>query len=799
MRFLLLILFLVGSLPLSAQEVTVVEEETGIPLPYVAIYNKDKSKSTFTAGQGRADLSKFSSGEVIIFKHISHREHVTTKAQILAAGGKVFLIIDDNNLQEIVLSVSRFNSKSREVPQKLVSIKPADIAFTNPQTSADMLQRTGKVYVQKSQMGGGSPMIRGFSTNRLLLTVDGVRMNNAIFRSGNVQNVISIDPLAVSEAEVILGPGSVIYGSDAIGGVMNFYTLKPVFSFREEKLSGNAFTRYSTASNEKTVHADVNLGFEKWAFLSSISYSDFGDLRMGSHGPDEYLRPTYVVTRNGRDEVVNNDDPRVQVPTGYNQINLLQKIAYQPHELWDLNMGLYYSTTSNFPRYDRLYQERDGRPRSAEWYYGPQSWFLGNFQIEARTHRKMYDKLKFTAAYQFFEESRNDRGFGSDIKYHSEEKVDAWSANLDFEKSYGKDKLHYGVEYVYNLVNSTGSRRNLLTNASGPEPSRYPDGSTWQSLAAYTTYQLEINNKLNAQFGARYNRILLRANFDDAFYDFPFDNANLETGALTGSAGINWEPNKRTTWRANVSTAFRAPNIDDIGKIFDSEPGAVVVPNPGLKPEYAYNMDAGLNWKISDNFIIDLGAFYTILEDAMVRREFDLNGITVIEYQGEPSRVQAIQNAASAYVYGVEAGAELKISEALKFLSQLTLTHGVEKQEDGTTVPLRHAAPLFGNTHLVWTAGKVKLDLFSEYNGQFDFEDLAPEEQGKAFLYAVDENGNPYSPSWYTVNLTGQYDIDENWKATASLENITDQRYRTYSSGLTAPGRNLVLALRYSF
>jgi hemoglobin/transferrin/lactoferrin receptor protein len=163
MRFLFLILFLAGVIPLQAQEVVVIDEETGKPLPYVAIYNRDKTKSTFTAGQGKADLTKFTAGEVIIFKHVSHREHVTTKKQVLAAGAKVFLVIDDNNLQEIVLSVSRFNSKSREVPQKLVSVKPADIAFTNPQTSADMLQRTGKVYVQKSQMGGGSPMIRGFA------------------------------------------------------------------------------------------------------------------------------------------------------------------------------------------------------------------------------------------------------------------------------------------------------------------------------------------------------------------------------------------------------------------------------------------------------------------------------------------------------------------------------------------------------------------------------------------------------------------------------------------------------------
>ncbi len=776
-----------------------IDEETGKPLPYVAIYNRDKTKSTFTAGQGRADLTKFAPGEVIIFKHVSHREHVTTKKQILAAGAKVYLIIDDNNLQEIVLSVSRFNSRSRDVPQKLVSIKPEDIAFTNPQTSADMLQRTGKVYVQKSQMGGGSPMIRGFATNRLLLTVDGVRMNNAIFRSGNVQNVISIDPLAVREAEVILGPGSVIYGSDAIGGVMNFYTLKPVFSYKEENISGNAFTRYSTASNEKTVHADVNLGYEKWAFLSSISYSDFGDLKMGSHGPKEYLRPTYVVTRNGEDVVVDNNDPRVQVPTGYNQINLLQKIAYQPHELWDLTMGIYYSTTSSFPRYDRLYQHRNSIPRSAEWYYGPQSWFLGNVQIETRSYRKLYDKMKFTGAYQFFEESRHDRAYGGDVKYHSAEKVDAWSGNLDFEKNFGRNKLHYGAEYIYNHIGSSGSWENIESNLAGPNASRYPDGSSWQSLAAYTSFQWEINTNLNAQFGARYNGILLRASFDDSFYDFPFRDADLETGALTGSAGINWKPNHRTTWRANVSTAFRAPNIDDIGKIFDSEPGAVVVPNPGLRPEYAYNMDAGLNWRISDDFIVDLAGFYTILEDAMVRRDFDLNGVTVIEYQGEESRVQAIQNAAGAYVYGIEAGAEWKISQALKLLSQLTSTQGVEKQDDGSTVPLRHAAPLFGNTHLVWISGRLKLDLFSEYNGQFEFEDLAPSEQGKAYLYAIDENGNPYSPSWYTVNFTGQYEIDENWKATASLENITDQRYRTYSSGLTAPGRNLVLALKYSF
>ena len=231
MRLIIFTLLFLILIPVAAQEVIVLDKGTNTPLSYVAIYNKNKSVSTFTGSQGKADLSKFSNREMIIFRHISHHELTISKSEIIASGGRVYLTIDESGLQEVVLSVSRFKQKKQEVPQKTISIRPEEIAFSNPQTSADLLQSTGKVFVQKSQLGGGSPMIRGFATNRLLLTVDGVRMNNAIFRSGNSQNIISIDPLAVNETEVVLGPGSVIYGSDAIGGVMNFYTLKPVFSY----------------------------------------------------------------------------------------------------------------------------------------------------------------------------------------------------------------------------------------------------------------------------------------------------------------------------------------------------------------------------------------------------------------------------------------------------------------------------------------------------------------------------------------------------------------------------------------
>jgi hemoglobin/transferrin/lactoferrin receptor protein len=469
-----------------------------------------------------------------------------------------------------------------------------------------------------------------------------------------------------------------------------------------------------------------------------------------------------------------------------------------PSRDWDLNLGLIYSNTSDYPRYDRLYRKKDGILRSAEWFYGPQTWFLGSLNINHRSDSEFYDKVQFIGAYQYFEESRNDRDFGDPVLFTTQENVDAYSMNLDFEKDFTESKLFYGFEYVLNKVGSQGNFRNIQTAQKGETASRYPDASKWESMAVYTSYQWKITDKFTLQSGLRYNHVLIDADFTGSFYDFPFEKADINTGALTGSLGLNWRQNDFIGWRFGLSSAFRAPNIDDVGKIFDSEPGSVVVPNPGLKPEYAYNAELGTDLKFSDNINMTLTGYYTYLDNAMVRRDFDLNGVTEIEYQGEPSRVQAIQNSANAFVYGLEAGLEIDISVALRLTSQISYTYG-EENEGGAYVPLRHAAPVFGNTHLIWNKRRLKFDLFGEYNGQFDFADLAPGEQNKAYLYALDKNGNPYSPAWYTLNLTGQYELNANWLATVAVENITDQRYRTYSSGVAAAGRNLIIALSYTF
>ncbi|MBT8325725.1 MAG: TonB-dependent receptor, partial [Winogradskyella sp.] len=701
-----------------------------------------------------------------------------------------------------VISVSKFEQSKRDIPQTVVSIDQEEIAFTNPQTSADLLNATGNIFLQKSQLGGGSPIIRGFSTNRLLISVDGVRMNNAIFRGGNIQNVISIDPFTIKNTEVTLGAGSVVYGSDAIGGVMNFYTSKPQLSYKDSLFfKGNALLRYSSANEESTSHVDLNFGFKKWAFLSSFSFTDYDDLRMGRHGPEAYLRDEFVVRQSGTDLVVSNPNPLIQRPTAYNQINLMQKARYEASDKLFFDFGVHYSTTSDYARYDRLILYENNQLKYAEWNYGPQKWFMGNAQITRLSSKSnLYDKLQVTLAYQNFKESRNSRVFQSEIRQQREESVDALSFNLDLEKQLmPKLNLFYGVEYIYNKVHSFGLEENITNESSITTVSRYPNGSSWQSAAAYGSFKYKPNSKFVFQTGLRYNYVRTNASFEEnnEFLNLPFEEAKLNSGALTGTAGFSWNPNETIQWKLNASTAFRAPNIDDIGKVFDSEPGSVVVPNNDLKPEYAYGGELGLKLNFENKVIIDLATYYTFLDNALIRREFTLNGESQITYDGEVSDVQAIQNASKSWIYGFEAGLEVKFTDALTLRSQYNVVGGTE-DDNGIEVPVRHVAPNFGNTRLLWNRNRLKLDAFVIYNNALSLNQLAPSEIAKSYLYATDANGNPFSPSWYTLNFRTQYQINNEFEITAALENITDQRYRPYSSGIAAAGRNLILAVKYS-
>ncbi len=778
------------------------DRTTGQPIANVAIISESPAASFTTNFRGQADITVIAGSKSITLRHISYRTRTLSFDEIK----KLSLFIDLQpariTLDEVVISANRWEQNEREVPQRVEKIEMQQIAFANPQTAADLLNVGGYAYIQKSQLAGGSPILRGFATNRVMLVVDGVRMNNAIFRTGNLQNVISLDAASVENNEILFGPGAVMYGSDAIGGVMDFHTLSPHFSENGKTLvEGNAFARFSSANLEKTGHLDFNIGLKKWAFVTSATWSDFDDLTTGSNGNEYFLRPKYQKTVDGEDIEVVNEDPQKQVSSGYSQFNVMQKIAFKPSESFNLNYGFYYSETSDAPRYDRLYLTKNDKFVNAEWYYGPQRWMMNRLSARWNNENTFYDQLRITAAHQQYNESRHDRKMNNKKLRNQYEEVNALSLNIDLDKRLtDKISLFYGGEAVYNKVGSTADRVNIETGEISPVNTRYPDGSTWQSYALYTTARYHVSPKTVINSGIRYSYVALEATFDTAMFPFPFTSASLGNGALNGSIGLTHSPVQNWKLYTNLSTGFRSPNIDDLGKVFDSEPGSVVVPNADLKPEYAWNVEGGAAFTQGNFLKADASVYYTLLNNALARRDFSYNGMDSIDYDGVLSRVQAIQNITKAKVFGIQGSVQVSLPNGLGLRSVLNWQTGEEQSEDSLKYyPLRHAVPFFGSTHLTWERKKLRLDLYAEYNAGMDYEDLPLSEREDVTPYAKDENGKPFVPGWTTLNFKAAWYINQTFTLNAGVENITDQLYRPYAAGISAPGRNFIVSLRARF
>ena len=717
--------------------------------------------------------------------------------------GDTLLLYPGFVLDEMVVSANRWEQNIREVPNKISKINSSLVQFQNPQTTADLLSLSNNVFIQKSQLGGGSPMIRGFATNRILMVVDGVRMNNAIFRSGNLQNVISLDANSIEDAEVIFGPGSVIYGSDAIGGVMDFHTLAPTLASTNQRISfsANAMARYSSANNEKSTHADFNIGLKKWGFRTSITYGDYDDLKMGSKGPEEYTRPDYVLRENGVDMIKINQDPDVQVPSGYNQFNAMQKIHFAPSTTWNITYGFQYSKTSNYPRYDRLLLRNGDNLTSAEWYYGPQKWLMHSLTVNNSTRTALTDHARLIIAYQDYEESRHNRNFQNVRRTNRFERVKAFSINLDLDKEItNRISLYYGVEAVLNKIGSTAFRNNVDTDEITDVSTRYPNGSEWKTYAAYGSVKYKIDTQWQVNASGRLTYAYTHADFDDTFFDFPFSEATVENTAFNGSIGLIFNPTVSWKIYSNLSSGFRAPNVDDIGKVFDSQPGNVVVPNPDLEAEKAYGAEVGAVGKVANNFTVDVSIFYTNITNAIARGPSTFNGEDSIVYDGELSRVLSQQNISQLYVYGLQVGIDWRIASGFQFTTNFNWQKGKEMDtESGEDFSPTHVAPFFGAAHLIYAKTRMRVDLYSNYNGEISYENLALTERADSHLYAKDKNGNPYAPSWWTLNLKGSYRIMKNLSVDVGVENILNKRYRPYSSGITAPGINFIAALRVNF
>ena len=706
------------------------------------------------------------------------------------------------NLNEVIISVNKIEEIKRNVAQQIQILSATQIANSQSQSTADLLANTGTLSVQKSQLGGGSPTIRGFEANRILLVIDGVRMNNLIYRAGHLQNIVTLDKSVLDRVEILFGPASTIYGSDALGGVIHLYSKRPAFSIdnKEYNIKANAFVRYGSVDNELAGHTDFNIGGKKVASLTSISYSKFDDLSGGKSKNPFYKtsygeRPFYVERINGKDSLVKNKNNFLQIQSGYSQYDFMQKFSFKQNDNVVHNLNFQYSNSSDVPRYDRLTDPSGNGLKYAEWYYGPQKRLLTAYDLNVSMPISFFQKLHAGISYQNIEESRNTRRFGKNNLQHRIEKVNVMGANLDLQRNSGNHSIRIGLDAQYNTLKSTANEENIETGLKSKLDTRYPDGdNTMTSVAAYLSHTWKISDHLTFIDGIRFGMINLHSTFEDiSFFDLPYTKADQNNFVYSGSVGLINTCKDDLKLSLLLSTGFRAPNVDDLSKIFESAPGTVIVPNPDLKPEKTINSEIGITKIFNGKTSWENTVFYTRFIDAIVTDKFIFNGQDSILYDGTISGVFANQNKQKSYLYGFSSNLRSQVSDKIELLVGMNYTYGRIKT-DSSDYPLDHIPPFMLHLQLSYSFDKFSSDLIINYNGWKRLKNY----------YLNGEDNEQYAtpegmPAWFTLNLRASYKVHKLITIQAGIDNIMDTQYRTFASGINAPGRNIFAAVRFYY
>lgn len=704
--------------------------------------------------------------------------------------------IKTQNIEEIKINSKKITIDKNQTPSQIEIFSKEKIEFQNFQTTADMLANSGALFVQKSQQGGGSPTIRGFEASRILLLVDGVRMNNLIFRAGHLQNVITVDENFLETALVQYGPTSSLYGSDALGGSVNLITKNAKFG---KGFSGNVNTRYSSANEEKSGYFDINYGAQNFASLTAFSYNDFGDLRMGkqrNHNGDYFgERTKYVETINGVDVLTTNDNKYVQVGSAYKQYNFMQKLAYKTNSGYKHGVNFQYSTTSDINRYDRLTDASGSGLKSAEWYYGPQKRLLGVYSLEKENVFTNTD-FKLDAGYQNVEESRVNRNFGNYNLQNRIEKVAVYSLTANFETKLNKGNLYYGVENYYDDLKSTAHKNNINTGVDVPLDSRYPNGkNNMMRNDIYVSYSSKRYNATNFSLGARAGFATLNSTIaDNSFFNLPFTEIKQQNFTYSGNIGLVHNASENFIVKTNVSSGYRVPNIDDLAKIFEFSTGKLMVPNKDLKPEQTVTGDLGFVLKSKSNkHQFDATYFYTQIYDAIVTDKFTYNGSSTIVYNSATNDVYASQNLGKAFVTGVNGNVKTTLAKNLAFNGSYNITIG-KVTTSGNNRPLDHIPPYYGKVGFNYTPSWGTLEAYLLFNGKKHLKDYST--SGEDNLQYAPENG---MPAWETYNFKAATKPMYGFTIFAGVENILDTQYRVFASGINAAGRNIYGGAKYSF
>ncbi|HKZ71745.1 MAG TPA: TonB-dependent receptor [Nitrospirota bacterium] len=660
---------------------------------------------------------------------------------------------------DITVTATRIEESVFHVPQSVSLIQSEEILEGNFRTTPESLQEAPGILVQETAYGHGSPFIRGLTGKHILILVDGIRFNNSTFRFGPNQYLNNIDPYIIERVEVMRGPASVLYGSDAIGGVINLITKRREDFSPEKDVDGMFTGRYGSADESKIGRIEVNGILRNLGFVGGMTYKDIGDLRGGA-------------------------DTGIQEHTGYQENDGDIKLQYRLSPEGELIAGYRSVHQSDVPRTDKFVYNDES------FVYDPQIW-NAFFAAYDNTHPgSLIQGLRVTISRNQEVEGLERRAFGSTTLRRYRDEVDSWGASLQANSLAGiSHVLTYGAEYYNDNVDSSRRDINLSTGVSTPRSGNFPDDSEYALAGVFIQDDIAATDRLTTIAGIRYSYARVEATLPS-----PFGRLEDSYRDWTGSLGFVYAMSEHLHGTASISQGFRAPNLDDTVVLEKVTNEGIDVPSPDLNPENSLNYEIGIKAEYP-RYRGSLFYFYNDLHDLIERGPGTYNGQTFIDENSngieEPGEaVRQKFNVGRAYIQGAEAEGEYPFAGAWVLRANLSWIYGkdLENRE-----PLSRIPPVMGLLGLRWNDSLKKY--WAEYYTRF-----AGRQDRLSARDLSDPRMDPAGTSgWVTQNLRGGVDFRRWGRLSAAIENILDADYRVHGSGINASGLNLSASYSLEF
>jgi outer membrane receptor protein involved in Fe transport len=652
--------------------------------------------------------------------------------------------ISDSSLQEVVVTATRQKAKLINLPFSVNKISSADIQSYSFRTAPESLNGSTGVFVQKTNHGGGSPFIRTLTGNQNLLLVDGIRMNNSTYRYGPNQYMNTIDMFSIASLEVVRGTGSVQYGSDAMGGVIQVMSKSSSFSAKPA-WNANLLGKIVSSDMEYSGRAEVNYQSQNFTIHAGFSSRKFGDLLGG-------------------------DTTGKQQPSGYKEqsYDIKAKWKINDHSLFTLASQQVFQ--KDVPLYHRVKLEN-----FAYYNFSPQSHQLNYARLELNTNSKLFDKITSTASYQYSKEQRSYFKNGTSNRFEEIDQVNTLGITTEVAS---KMNSHWtaisGVEWYHDLVKSSKEQINNSTEQSIMQRGLYPDNAKSSNFSIYSLHQF-IMGRFQLNTGLRFNSFAVKMK-DTAAGVNQLGEVTIRPSSLVGNLALLYHLFPNQSIYASFNTGYRAPNVDDMGTLglvdFRYE-----IPAYGLKPEKSYTSEIG--YKIEGRkFKSSFALFYMHLTDLV-------NRVQVPGQQIGGYNVYIKENNQESFVRGTELELEYKLSKQIDFVSGFSYAFG---QNTTKNEPMRRVPPINGRILLKYNINQLNIFLEDQFAGK----------QNRLAQGDKDDNRIPIggTPGWNVVNLFGNYQI-KNIQLQLVFTNLFNVDYRMHGSGINGIGRSLGCSLFY--